>query len=493
MYIIKKRMPLTRKMIAAGFLIGSLTMMASKDKHGVIMTVDGEDVPTEEFLYLYEKNNAQQTHPQTLDEYLDLFQIYRLKVAEAKEEGIDTTSNFKKEVAQYRRELLEPYITDTVFFNQLVDIAVEREKTGVESSHIMIIRTHNPEKDSRNLELLDSLRTELLSGADFIELAKKYSQDKFSSDKGGYLGFTPAGTFPYGFETAEYETPEGEISEIIESHVGWHIVKSGARKSAEELNYPKRSREEIKAEVERKSSSPFDTRYHMIRKQKIDRLRNKHKNLTSSLEGKNDDEIYEILILEEENDQYATNMEYKNLVDEYTNGSLLYEVSVKNVWDKAANDEEGLENYYAAHKDNYKWNSPHAKGILIQALNDSIGNAIQTRIAGLPSDSVVSVVRNEFKRQASADKFNVAQGVNAMIDNLMFGGEAVSPSVKNFKVYFVVDSHLAEQPEELNDVRGLVVSDYQENLEKDWVEKLKQKHQVDINHKELKRVKKNIK
>ena len=479
---------------SAVILIFCIATINAKEKKGIIMTVDGEEVPTEEFLYLFHKNNRQQSHPQSLDEYINLFEIYRLKVAEAKQEGIDTTSSFKKEVRQYRRELLEPFISDTAFINSLVEIAAERDKWAVESSHIMIIRTHDAEKDEKNVALIDSIRGELLNGADFIEMAKKFSQDKFSAQKGGYLGFTPAGTFPYAFETAEYETPEGEISDIVESHVGWHIVKSGARKPAQEFNHPVRSYEEIKEDVLRKSSSPFDSRFFEIRKKNTENLKKRHPKLTNSIESQSlpEDEVYEVLLAAEEEYQYANNPEYRNLVDEYTNGSLLYEVSVKNVWDKASNDEEGLQNYYLAHKDKYKWDSPHAKGVLIQALNDSVAEKIKEDVKGMNPEEVVKFVRNNFKKEAVADRFNLAEGSNAMIDNLMFGGEATKPKIKNFSSFFIVDGRLVENPEDLNDVRGNVVTDYQEALDEAWVNSLKSKHSVEINKKELGRVKKSL-
>lgn len=480
------------KFMAAIIMLSFFMSLNAKDKKGVIMTVDGEDVPTDEFLYLYQKNNEQLALPQSLDEYLQLFEIYRLKVAEAKAEGVDTTLNFKKEMAQYRRELLEPFITDSAFINHLIDIAVEREKTEVESSHIMIIRTHDQQKDKRNLEILDSLRNVLLNGGDFIQIAKQYSQDKFSSDRGGYLGFNPAGTFPYSFETAVYDTPEGEISEIVESHVGWHIVKSGARKPAIELNHPLRSYDEIKTDVLRKSSSPFDSRFKEIRSNNLKGLKKKHLSLYEKIDSLPEEEIYEVLAVAEEESQYKNNPEYRNIVDEYVNGSLLYEVSVANIWDKAANDEEGLQNFYNLNKDKYVWDTTHAKGILVQAINDSIGELVKEQISDLPSDSIVIYIRQNFKKEAIADNFNMPKGGNPMIDYLMFGEKELLPKNKNFKTYFVVEGRLIDSPEGLSDVRSAVISDYQEELEKDWVNSLKKKHDVLVNQKELARIRKNF-
>lgn len=479
-----------KTLFAVVFLAIFVFGLEAKDKKGVIMKVDGEEIPSEEFIYLFQKNNQQQSQPQTLDEYLDLFEVYRLKVAEAKKQGKDTLSSFQREMNVYRKELLEPYINDTVMFNQMVAEAAERENTVVESSHIMIIRTNDAEKDKKNLQLLDSIRNELLNGADFIQMAKTYSQDKFSSDKGGYLGFTPAGTFPYAFETAEYETPEGEISEIVESHVGWHIVKSGARKPASELKMPVKSYDDVKNDVARKITSPFDPRFHKIRKNLISKLGSKHPEINTA--DMTEDEAYNALIAAEELYQYNTNADYRNLVDEYTNGSLLYEVSVENVWNKASTDTEGLEKYYQEHKENYKWDAPRAKGFLIQAKNDSIANLIKMQLAGVPSDSIIKTVRNNFKKDAVIEKFNVSQGTNSMIDYLMFGGEEVKPG-KNFETFFALEGRIVESPEDLDDVKGAVINDYQMYLEKEWIDSLRKHHTIEINRKELGNLRKQLK
>ncbi|MCH5225685.1 MAG: peptidylprolyl isomerase [Muribaculaceae bacterium] len=475
--------------LTAGAIIG-IGLMNAKVRDGIIMTVDGEEVPSYEFVYLFNKNNQQQIQPQTLDEYLQLFEIYRLKVAEAKKQGVDTTSAFIKEMNQYRRELLEPYISDTDYFNSLVEEAVHRDSLLVESSHIMIIRTNDQEKDARNLALLDSLRTELLNGGDFAQLAKTYSQDKFSSEKGGYLGFSPAGTYPYGFETAVYETSEGEISEIVESHVGWHIVKSGQRKLSQEFNRPTRAFELIKTEVERRASSPFDTRYHQLKGRTLDILKSRHPE--QKLDGLNEEEIYEALVSAEEQAQYDFNEDYRNLVDEYVNGSLLYAVSVENIWDRASNDKEGLQNYFETHRDKYKWVNPHAKGLLVQALNDSVAKEIKLHVTDMPSDSIAPFIRKNFKKEATVERFNIGEGGNAIIDYLMFGGEAPDLSEKKYQACFVIEGRIAESPENYEDVKSEIVNDYQEALEKEWVESLRKSHKVELNQKELNKIRKTL-
>ena len=72
--------------------------LALAAKEAVVMTVNGVDVPKSEFEYLYHKNSQQQMSPQPIEDYVELFKLYKLKVADARAEGLDTVETFKKEM-----------------------------------------------------------------------------------------------------------------------------------------------------------------------------------------------------------------------------------------------------------------------------------------------------------------------------------------------------------------------------------------------------------
>ncbi len=202
---------------------------AAKDP--VIMTINGVDVPKSEFEYLYHKNSQQQLAPQPLEEYAEMFKVYKLKVADAKACGLDTTESFRKEMQQYRRELAAPFMADSAYINKLVAEAAARALEDVEASHIMMLKTRDAAENRRLRLRLDSLRQELIAGADFTDLALRYSQDRSVVNNKGYMGFISSGRFPYEFETAAFTTPEGEISEVVESPAGYHIVKAGRHRT----------------------------------------------------------------------------------------------------------------------------------------------------------------------------------------------------------------------------------------------------------------------
>ncbi len=127
--------------------------------------------------------------------------------------------------------------------------------------------------------------------------------------------------------------------------------------------------------------------------------------------------------------------------------------------------------------------------MLVQAKNDSIAQDIVRRYAELPADEAVATLKKEYKGEATIDRILVAQGQNPMVDNLMFGaGEVNSPNA-NYSVCFMIDGRIIDAPEDVNDVRGQVTSDYQEALETEWISNLRAKYPVVINQKVLKKVK----
>ncbi len=187
-------------------------------KDSVLMTVDGVPVTLSEFEYLYNKNNDQQLDNQTLEEYLEMFKVYKLKVAEARHQRVDTTAAFQREFKGYRAELVAPYLRDTLVDRQLVDEAYAHMLESVKINHMMV----DPDKKA----LADSLRALLVANpSDFDALAARYSTDPSFRQNGGHYGYINAGQFPYEFEEGVYNTPVGQFSEVITTRFGNHLVQ----------------------------------------------------------------------------------------------------------------------------------------------------------------------------------------------------------------------------------------------------------------------------
>jgi peptidyl-prolyl cis-trans isomerase SurA len=217
-------------LLAAACVFGAF---AKQEADPVLMTIDKKQVKLSEFEYLYKKNNAQQTTVQPVDDYLKMFVVYKLKVAEAEKAGIDQTDQFKTELAGYSKDLAEPYLTDDQAREALTQTIYDRLKEEIDVSHIMISLGTDKASNNRQIALLDSLRTEILAGrADFADVADKYSIDPQVGNNHGHMGSMSSLQYPYTFEDAAYNTPVGEISPVTKTQFGYHIIKVNSRQNA---------------------------------------------------------------------------------------------------------------------------------------------------------------------------------------------------------------------------------------------------------------------
>ena len=213
--------------VAAIMFIG----MSAQSGSDVLLTVGDNKVTVDEFKYIYEKNNGQQADysQESLDEYIDLYTKFKLKVAKAKDMKLDTITALNKELDGYRTQLANSYLTDRGVLDKLIDEMYERKKQDVRSSHILIkvnARAANKEKEEAIKKLLN-IKQQLREGKSFAELALQYSQDINTKKKGGDLGFITA-HLPNGFyelENALYSLDANEVSEPIETKLGYHLVK----------------------------------------------------------------------------------------------------------------------------------------------------------------------------------------------------------------------------------------------------------------------------
>lgn len=212
----------------ASFML--LTLSAQSDSD-VLMTVGNSDVTLGEFKYIYEKNNGQTADysKASLDEYIDLYTKFKLKVAKAKEMKLDTIVSLQKELQGYRTQLANSYLTDKEVLNALIDEMIERKHEDVKVSHILINlskKANAKQKDAARKKLIN-IKQQLREGKSFAELAKEYSEDKNTKEKGGDLGYITA-VLPAGFyelENAMYTQDVNEISDPIETKLGMHLVK----------------------------------------------------------------------------------------------------------------------------------------------------------------------------------------------------------------------------------------------------------------------------
>lgn len=628
-------------------------VLAKSATEPVLMTVNGRPVYKSEFEYLYNKNAGQQIEHQTLDEYVDMFVNYKLKVADALANKYDTTATFRKELSQYRTELSAPYMIDKAVEKQLIEEAYERYKQMLDVSHIML--PVNSPTDTINLNRTDSIRTEILAGRlDWNDAAARFSIDRGSKDNGGHMGWMISGRYPAAFEDAAYALKKGEISQPVNSGYGYHLIriendrvnpgevkarhilKLTARKSPEEAAKAKEQIDSIYnvlmggadfADVARRESedpgskanggeldwfgsgmmvAPFDsaafsmdegviskpiqTAYgwhilevtghrpmktfdeiegelkglinnsekgalpqqkyleditkkynsHLLEENldKIEKMIEGYVNgydslaianlskmdlpvavvngkdipvkavmkrvaITASKDAKNARKLISAAAKSEMDrasreqariDMMDTNPEYRNLVNEYTDGILLFDISQDKVWQRASNDREGLEAYFKAHRDNYKFDEPRYKAYIIFTTSDSLETEIKTYLNSL-GDRVINPqefnkeLRDRFGKNVRAERVIAKKGENAITDYLAFDGPMPNKKQLSWSNFFPFRGHIIEQPAEADDVRSKVTTDYQNELEKQWVNQLKSKYPVKIDKKVLKTIK----
>lgn len=634
----------------------------------VAFLINGEEVTKSEFEYIYRKNNSNKAvEKKTLEEYVDLFVKFKLKVAQAKDLWYDHSKNFLKEYEQYENQLTFPYLRDSLLAEKLLQEAYERSAYKVNASHILISVAPDSQDTSAAYAKINDIYAQLKSGASFEDLAKSNS-DCPSKKDGGNIGEITVFNTVYPFETKAYNTPVGSFSAPFRTRFGFHIVKVNSReriikdvkfshialgssgeatdKQAEKICKQLKKGKLTFADAARKYSTdissienggdlgylsqagPLPTDYVMkvksigkvgtyevvksafgtfvvtvtdivsvpdfetvkedLRTQmsRSDRGENSvndviarlkvqnnlkiyQENLQpfchyASLDGKDDeatkasrDSIRRLLteplfeyagnvhaqseffpeFLKAVNTHYPEkdvdrnedakklvdltfsdyiqhyvwnteldrlkreNPEYRHLLNEYRDGLLLFEISSKKVWTKAAKDREGLEKFFSENKSKYAWKEPKFKGAVVRcasqadmdAVNKFIANygavstvkgkkKVQVQPQPIPYDSIQVVLEREFNKDGEkvvkVTKGLFSKGANPDVDALAFGEKKSESETKNPYPYVTTIGKLISAPENFSDVRGPLTADYQVYLEEQWVEDLKNRYPV---------------
>ncbi|MEA3497323.1 MAG: peptidylprolyl isomerase [Bacteroidota bacterium] len=196
----------------------------------VLFTIADETIMLSEFEYIYQKNNKNDENyysKESLNEYLDLFINFRLKVKEAKTLGLDTVQSFKKEFETYREQLTKPYMSDKKTIEKLKKEAFERMNWEIKASHILIIVKEDapPEEVQKAKEKIMSIYKSATNGENFEELAKEHSEDPSVKRNKGSLGYFSAFHLIYKFESAAFNTAVNNVSEPFRTQFGFHILK----------------------------------------------------------------------------------------------------------------------------------------------------------------------------------------------------------------------------------------------------------------------------
>ena len=462
----------------------SAAALAQTTDDPVVMTINGEPVLRSEFEYSFNKNNSEGViDKKTVEEYVDLFVNYKLQIAAALDAKIDTLKSYKDEFRQYRDQQIRPLlVTDADMereAHKIYDDAAKRVGPDglIRTAHILIRANQQApqaEWDAAKVRI-DSIYKALKAGADFAELATRVSQDPGSARQGGLLPFVQRGQLVKEYEDAAFALQPGEMSGVVTSPFGYHIILMKERKQFEPFEYHRNS---ILRFMEQRNMRDN------IASQKIDSL------VAANPKGLTKEEM-----MDQKSDEFAAkDMELKYLIREYHDGLLLYEIKNMNVWDKGAKDEEGLARYFKKHKKNYAWDEPRYKGMAYHVKDVADIKAVKDCVKKLDFDKWADKLRTTFNAD-SVIRIRVEKGIfkkgdNALVDSLVFKKDTTVTKVKDYPYDAVYGKILKKGPETYQDVRGQVVSDYQEQLEKEWIAQLRRKYTFKVNEEVLKTVNK---
>lgn len=576
----------------------ALTMMVgAKAQDKPLLIIDGEPIMQSEFMYIYEKNNQETTIDQkSVDEYLDLFINFRLKVHEAEKLGLDTTQAFLKELNGYRAQATPKYMTYEEGEEKMARMSYEHMRKERRAAHIVIkcpMDAH-PDTVAAALARIEDARVRVTTGKttqvkkgkkmvnvtspveDFFAVAKEVSEDPNIEQTGGELGWIPTFRYVWPLEKAVYETPVGGVTEVFRSGFGFHIalveeereheevsashimkmvprgndaaaviakhqidslyqlVKSGANfaeiatansddkgsavrggelgwfsrgqmvkpfedaafalQNAGDISEPifsnygwhiillqgKRGIQpysEMEKDIRRRVA--MDERHQEVNKAFVEKIRKEY-NLSADMSDA------DVMAVENANleNKYP---DLKNLMKEYHDGILLFDVSLKNVWDKASQDTLGLTEYFAANKADFKWDAPRFKGFIVYCKDKASAKIAKTIIRSANPDSVGSYldkrVNTDSIRYVRVEHGVYAQGAKPAVDKLQWKTGDFEPS-EEYPIVFLMGKKL-KNPEVYTDERGKVVNAYQDALEQQWIEELRNKYTVEVNDEAL--------
>ena len=221
------------KKIGLSILCGALALVISAQD---VLTIDSQNISLEEFNNVfYKNNNNTELTKEYLDEYMQLFVNFKLKVKEANELGLDTIAAFISELDGYRIQLAKPYLKNNEFDENMLTEAYDRMKQDIEASHILIAVDENAtvQQEKEAYDKVLAIRSSILANTtSFAAAAKKNSDDKSALINNGNLSYFTAFMMVYDFETAAYSTEIGEISLPIRTKYGYHIIKVTDKREA---------------------------------------------------------------------------------------------------------------------------------------------------------------------------------------------------------------------------------------------------------------------
>ncbi len=511
----------------------------SQNREAVLFSIDNTDFYTQEFLDNYNKNATLVSDSvNSIENYLDLFINYKLKVKEAKELKLDTLPSYINELNDYKMRLIQPYLKDKKVTNKLVVEAFERLQKEINASHILIsLKPDASPKDTLAVySKLMEARKLITSGSSFSKIAKQYSDDPSAQQNGGNLGFFTALQMVYPFENAAYSTPVNTVSKPFRTQFGYHILKVHEIRPA--LGAVEVAHIMIKNNDAVAAKSKIDSIYKLVlnNKERFSELASKYSDdrATASNGGKLNKFTYGQML--ESFSKEAFKLEHISEISQpfkteygWHIVKLLKKYPVPNFEEikddltrKIERDERSnligksiinrLQKKYTILVDtlalnqfkNRNWrNLTNANSVLLTINNKEIRQVEFAKFLKLNLNETVLSAFKKFKEQevlnyyketieftnkefaATYNEFKEGLLLFDLLEKKVWEKSKDSASLSNYFIRFK-DTKYADKELETN--KGVVINDYQNYLEQLWVEALYKKYKVKINKSEKKRL-----
>lgn len=386
---------------------------------------------------------------------------------------------------------------------------------------------------------IDSVYARIEAGEDFAALAAKCSEDQYTAKNGGaYPWLSSSARFPKEWLDVAFGLKKGEVSRPFATDFGWHIMKQLDRRKEAPADSAllAQMHEMVTRDPARKAHyiQLIEDGWMQAEGLKVNEklLANKNRTKVLMTIGKQKytlaqfdafcqktyGEDTEVVPVTKRLDAWKRaeinafmdanlenrNEEFKHLYKEYHDGILLFDVAGGEVWDKAAQDTVGLRQYFAAHRSKYAWDKPRFKGAFIECADDELLVTALKKIYDNCQD--IQECANQVRATILKDtiltpnpkqpRFHIVNGLYAPGDNntvdrleLKLDVPAKEPRA-SMPIQMTYGKVLKDGPEEMEDVRGAVVADYQNELEEQWCKELRAKYPVTINRAELDKIKK---
>lgn len=441
----------------------------------VLMRINGKEVKRSEFEYALNKNNETLgVDRKAVKEYLPMYIDFKLKVAEAEAMRLDTLSSFLEEFKSNRAQLAENYLIDHDYIEKEAHKIYAKDSAVIDGflkvAHIFIPlqQQDSAQKADSVKAVMDKTYEAVMGGLSFADAAKE-------------LGLPVNIVEPFEivrgqaykeFEEAAFALADSAISKPFRSPVGFHIVQRfGMRPFGQFREY----RDVIVSMLEKRGIR------NVARLLKGRHLaREMGGNITPEEALAREDSLLET--------KYP---EFGNLMTEYYDGLLFFEVSSREVWNKASEDEAGLTKFFKKNKKKYKFETPRYRGAVIYANSAEDMAKAKKLFTDAPQEEYRQIMKDNFYVD-SVFTVRIEMGIfsigdNAWVDKMVFGQGEGGTMKRGFTLVDVAGT-LLKGPQTYKDVKGHVINDYQKYLEERWLKVLRKKYKVEVDDEVLKTV-----